>query len=104
VDDLVRTGEPILVDDARQETTLTDAGVERASLIVIATNNIDTALLVTKRARERNKQARIIVRCYVDDFTEILEGLGATEIISSSKSAFREIASHLNALISSGTS
>jgi TrkA-N domain len=104
VDDLVRTGEPIIVDDARQETTLIDAGVERASLIVIATNNIDTALLVTKRARERNKQARIIVRCYLDEFTEILEGLGATEIISSSKSAFREIESHLDALISSGIS
>ena len=104
VDDLVRTGEPIIVDDARQETTLMDAGVERASLIVIATNNIDTALLVTKRARERNKLARIIVRCYLDEFTEILEGLGATEIISSSKSAFREIASHLDVLISSGVS
>jgi Trk K+ transport system NAD-binding subunit len=61
-------------------------------------------LLVTKRARERNKQARIIVRCYLDEFTEILEGLGATEIISSSKSAFREIESHLDVLISSGIS
>jgi hypothetical protein len=103
VDDLVRAGEPIIVDNAGEETTLTDAGVERASLVVIATNNIDTALLVTKRARQRNKQVPIIVRCYLDEFTEILEGLGATEIISSSKSAFREIASHLNAPIPSRT-
>src|SRR6267143_310464 len=103
VDDLVRAGEPIIVDNAGEETTLTDAGVERASLVVIATHNIDTALLVTKRARQRNKQVPIIVRCYLDELTEILEGLGATEIISSSKSAFREIASHLNALIPSRT-
>ena len=94
VDDLIRAGEPVIVDDAKQESTLTDAGVEYADLIVITSNNVETALLVTKRARDRNKRAKIIVRCYVDEFTEILESLGANEVISSSKSAFNEIAVH----------
>jgi len=98
VDDLVRAGEPIVVDDAKQESTLIDAGVERANLVVITSNNIETALLVTKRARERNKKATIVVRCYLDEFTEILESLGANEVISSSKSAFNEIATHIGAL------
>src|SRR5216683_7039556 len=98
VDDLVRAGEPVVVDDAKQESTLLDAGVDRANLVVITSNNIETALLVTKRARERNKEAAIVVRCYLDEFTEILESLGANEVISSSKSAFNEIATHIGTL------
>jgi hypothetical protein len=95
VDDLIRAGEPVIVDNAKQQSTLIDAGVDHAHLIVIASNNIETALLVTKRARDRNKKATIVVRCYLDEFTEILESLGANEVISSSKSAFKEIAVHL---------
>jgi len=95
VDDLIRAGEAVVVDDAKQESALVDAGVERAHLIVITANNIETALLVTKRARDRNKKTTIVVRCYLDEFTEILESLGANEVISSSKSAFNEIASRI---------
>jgi hypothetical protein len=98
VDDLIRAGEPVIVDNAKQESTLIDAGIDRAHLIVIASNNIETALLVTKRARDRNKKATIVVRCYLDEFTEILESLGANEVISSSKSAFNEIATRISAL------
>jgi len=98
VDDLVRDGEPIIVDDAKQESSLTDAGIEHAKLVIITSNNIETALLVTKHARDRNKKTLIIVRCYLDEFTEILESLGANEVISSSKSAFSGISSHLDSL------
>jgi voltage-gated potassium channel len=98
VDDLIRDGEPIIVDDAKQEKSLTDAGIERAKFVIITSNNIETALLVTKHARDRNKKTHIIVRCYLDEFTEILESLGANEVISSSKSAFSGISSHLDSL------
>ena len=95
VDDLVRAGEPVIVDNAREASTLEDAGIGRARLVVLTSNNIETALLVTRLARERNPQARIIVRCYQDEFVSLLESLGANEVISSSKSAFREIEAHL---------
>jgi hypothetical protein len=97
VDDLVRIGEPVIVDNAKQDSTLADAGVAHAKTVIVATNNVETALLVTKKARERNPSAHIIVRCYVDDFAEILETLGANEVISSSKSAFEGIAPRLAA-------
>ena len=97
VDDLVRVGEPVIVDNAKQDSTLIDAGVAYAKTVVVATNNVETALLVTKKAREKNAKAHIIVRCYVDDFAEILETLGANEVISSSKSAFEGIAPRLAA-------
>ncbi|HUL34459.1 MAG TPA: NAD(P)-binding protein [Candidatus Eisenbacteria bacterium] len=97
VDDLVRLGEPVIVDNAKQESTLVDAGVAYARTVIVATNNVETALLVTKKARDRNPKAHIIVRCYIDDFAEILENLGANEVISSSKSAFEDIAPRLAA-------
>jgi hypothetical protein len=97
VDDLVRIGEPVIVDNAKQESTLIDAGISHARTVVVATNNVETALLVTKKAREKNAKAHIIVRCYIDDFAEILETLGANEVISSSKSAFEGIALRLRA-------
>ena len=97
VDDLVRGGEPVVVDNAKQDSTLVDAGIVHARTVVVATNNVETALLVTKKAREKNAKAHIIVRCYVDDFAEILETLGANEVISSSKSAFEGIAPRLTA-------
>jgi hypothetical protein len=97
VDDLVRIGEPVIVDNAKQDSTLIDAGVIYAKTVIVATNNVETALLVTKKAREKNLTAHIIVRCYVDDFAEILETLGANEVISSSKSAFEGIAPRLAA-------
>ena len=95
VDDLVRGGEPVIVDNAKQDSTLLDAGITHARTVIVATNNVETALLVTKKAREKNPKAHIIVRCYVDDFAEILETLGANEVISSSKSAFEGIAPRL---------
>ena len=95
VDDLVRIGEPVIVDNAKLDSTLVDAGIAHARTVVVATNNVETALLVTKKAREKNPKAHIIVRCYVDDFAEILETLGANEVISSSKSAFEGIAMRL---------
>ena len=95
VDDLIRAGEPVIVDNAREPGTLEDAGIARARLLVLASNNIETALLVTRRARQRNAKVRIIVRCYQDEFVDLLESLGASEVISSSRSAFREIEAHL---------
>lgn len=95
VDDLIRQGEPVIVDNAKEPGTLDEAQIDKANLLVIASNNIETALLVTKKAREKNGKVRIIVRCYLDEFTEILESLGADEVISSSKSAFKELSNHL---------
>lgn len=97
VDDLVRSGEQVIVDNAKQDSTLLDAGIAHARTVVVATNNVETALQVTKKVREKNAKAHVIVRCYVDDFAEILGTLGANEVISSSKSAFEGIAPRLAA-------
>ena len=91
VDDLLREGEPVVVDDSREKDALADANVAAAKTVIIASNNLETALLVTKRVRDCNKTCTIIARCYQDEFAEVMESLGANEVISSSKNAFEDI-------------
>jgi len=95
VDDLLRAGEPIIVDDARTPDALPQANLARARRVVIASDNIETALIVTKRAKEGNPACQVIARCAVDDLAGILEKLGADQVFSASRAAFAEIAPHL---------
>jgi len=91
VDELLRDGEPVIVDDAKEEDALRDSNINKAKAVIIASNNLETALIVTKRAREQNNNCRIITRCFQDEFAEIIDTLGANEVISSSKNAFDDI-------------
>jgi hypothetical protein len=88
VDELLNQGEPVIIDDAKESDALVDANISRARAVIIASNNLETALIVTKRARDCNKNCQIITRCFQDEFAEIIESLGASEVISSSKNAF----------------
>ncbi len=91
VDELLRQGAPVVVDNAKDFDALRDAGVAKAKSVIIASNNLETALIVTKRVRQMNKEVKIITRCFMEEFDEILETLGANEVISSSKNAFKDI-------------
>jgi hypothetical protein len=95
VDMLLREGEPVVVDDAKGFDALVDANIDKAKAVIIASNNLETALLVTKRARDLNKNCPIATRCFQDEFGEIIETLGANEVISSSKNAFDDIVAKL---------
>lgn len=95
VDELLRAGDPVIVDDAKEQDALDDANINKSKVVIIASNNLETALLVTKRVRQINKDCRIITRCFQDEFVEIIESLGATEVISSSKNAFEDIVKNL---------
>lgn len=95
IDEILREGEPIVVDNAKELDALKDANINSAKAVIIASNNLETALIVTKRARECNKNCLIVARCFHDEFTEIIESLGANEVISSSKNAFEDIVKKL---------
>jgi len=90
IDELLCLGEPVIIDDAKEADALNDANISKAKAVIIASNNLETALIVTKRARDCNKDCLIITRCFQDEFAEILESLGANEVISSSKNAFED--------------
>lgn len=85
VDDLLRDGEPVVVDRIEDNDALMDARVPHAKAVIVASNNPNSAILLTKRVRELNQNCTLIVRCAQDDLTEALETLGANMVISSSK-------------------
>jgi voltage-gated potassium channel Kch len=74
-------GEHLIEGDVTAEATLREAGIERATLVVIAIPDEKSALAATKLARSLNKSARIVTRCHF-----ISKGLeakmrGADEVI-----------------------
>ncbi|MBI4346882.1 MAG: NAD-binding protein [Elusimicrobia bacterium] len=95
VDDLVRAGEPVIVDDAKTKDALPSANIAQAKRVILASNNIETALLVTKRAREANPNVQVIVRCGDDELVEVMQHLGAHHVFSASQTAFQQVLPHL---------
>lgn len=91
VDDLLRRGEPVVVDDARSRDALPGANVAGAKRLIVATNNIETGLIVVKRARDANPELEILACCNFDDFTDLLEKLGADHVYSTSQAAFEQL-------------
>ncbi len=92
VDDMLREGEPVIVDRIEDTDALTDARVQHAKAVIVASNNPNSAILLTKRVRDLNQNCTLIVRCAQDDLTEALETLGANMVISSSKKDADDIA------------
>jgi len=90
-DDLLRQGEPVVVDDACSGDALPAAGIAKAKLLIIASDNIETAIIVTKNAREANPKIGIAVRCARDNMIGVLQKLGADYVYSASLAAFNEI-------------
>ncbi len=74
-------GEHIIEGDVTAEATLREAGIERATLVVIAIPNEQSALAATKVARSLNKTARIITRCHFISKGLEAKMLGADEVI-----------------------
>lgn len=97
VDDLLRKGEPVVVDDACSADALPAVNVKEAKQLIIASNNLETAIILTKAARDANAHLRIAVRCHLDQIVSVLEKLGADQVYSTSLSAFNEIAKTLSA-------
>lgn len=91
VDELLRKGEPIIIDDAKEIDALEYANIKKALSLLITSNNLETSLIVTKRVHQLNPECKIIARCFQDEFAEIIESLGAYDVISSSKNAFEDI-------------
>lgn len=97
VDDLLRKGEPVIVDDACTPDALPSANIKHARQLILASNNIETAIIVTKNARDANPGVHIAARCAMDSLVGVLEKLGADYVYSASLAAYNEITKVLKA-------
>jgi len=74
---------------AATQQTLREAGIERASRVVVAVNRDDSAVLATLTARELNAHAQIVAAVREDENAHLLHEGGADSVITSSSAAGR---------------
>lgn len=91
VDDLVRTEAPLVIGSAREESTLVHAQIEHAHAIVVATDDLETAVVACRMIRSKNPKGKLIVRCADDDVGQMLGKAYAARVLSTSKVAAKFI-------------
>lgn len=61
-------GIPVIVGDGRDADMLKQAGIEQASALIICTNNDLANLQIVSRVRELDKDIRLVMRLFDDEF------------------------------------
>lgn len=84
-----RDGYVAVHGDGRREKTLSEAVIERADQVVIATDEDDTTILVTLTARKLNPDAKIVAAAREAENIDLLRQSGATTVIPTAESAGR---------------
>ncbi|MCI0474947.1 MAG: NAD-binding protein [Anaerolineales bacterium] len=64
---------PILEGDATREALLDAAGIKRARVLVLCTQNDNLNMQIAVKARSLNKDIRVIMRIFDDDFARALQ-------------------------------
>lgn len=76
---------PILIGDARQPDILKKAGIERARAVIVCTNDDLVNLQMASRIREADKDVRIVMRMFDDDFARnMAESFHISSVMSAS--------------------
>lgn len=91
VDEIIRVEEPLVLGNAREATTLHAASIERAAIVVIATDDLETAAVACRLIRDVNPHAKLVVRCTDDDVGQLLAKAYDARVLSTSKMAARFI-------------
>ena len=71
--DLRRLDVPILEGDATREALLDSAGIMRAQVLVLCTQNDNLNMQIAVKARSVNPNVRVVMRIFDDDFARALE-------------------------------
>jgi voltage-gated potassium channel len=79
---------PVITGDARSIEVLDAAGIDRAAAVIIATNNDLANLQIASRIRETNREIRIVMRLFDDQFAEAMaDRFEVTAVMSASMMA-----------------
>jgi Trk K+ transport system NAD-binding subunit len=89
VDELVRAEEPLVLGDARDASTLAAASIERARVVVLATDDLETVAVACRAVRAVNKTCKLVARCPDDDVGDVLAKTYDARVASTSRSAAR---------------
>lgn len=82
-------GLTVVVGDSSRTVTLTEARIERARGVIVATDRDDNAVLTTLTARELAPDASIVASVREQENRHLLEQSGADAVVTSSETAGR---------------
>jgi Trk K+ transport system NAD-binding subunit len=91
VDEIVRAEEPLVLGNGRELITLQAARVERAKIVVVATDDLETVAVACRIVRDLNPRCKLVVRCSDDDVGQLLAKAYEARVLSTSKIAARFI-------------
>jgi Trk K+ transport system NAD-binding subunit len=84
---LVRDERPAVIGSAQERQVLVDASVARARVVVIATDDLETAAVACRLVREMNATCELVVRCPDDDVGAVLAKTYRARAVSTSRMA-----------------
>jgi voltage-gated potassium channel len=67
-----KQGTPVIVDDANKESILDEAGIRKASTLLLCTQNDALNLQIAVKARALNHDIRVIIRIFDQDFARAI--------------------------------
>jgi len=91
VEELVRTESPLVLGSAREASALDHAQIPHAHAVVIATDDLETAVVACRLIRAKNPKGKLVVRCADDDVGQILGKAYSARVLSTSKIAAKFI-------------
>jgi Trk K+ transport system NAD-binding subunit len=84
---LVQDEEPVVLGSPRERAALESAAVARARVVVIATDDLETAAVACRLVRDLNADCELVVRCADDDVGAVLAKTYRARAISTSRTA-----------------
>lgn len=92
VAEIIRAEEPLVLGNPREPSTLLAARVDRADVVLIATDDLEAAAVACRIVREANARCELLVRCADDDIGQLLAKAYRARALSASRLASRFIA------------
>jgi Trk K+ transport system NAD-binding subunit len=84
---LVHDERPLVIGSAQERGVLESAAVRRAKVVVIATDDLETAAVASRLVRELNATCELVVRCSDDDVGAVLAKTYRARAVSTSRLA-----------------
>lgn len=84
---LVSEERPLVVGSGQERAVLEDAAVRRAKVVVIATDDLETAAVASRLVREMNATCELVIRCSDDDVGAVLAKTYRARAVSTSRLA-----------------
>jgi Trk K+ transport system NAD-binding subunit len=95
---LVREEDPVVIGSPRERAVLEAASVASAHVVVIATDDLESAAVACRIVRELNARCEIVVRCADDDVGAVLARTYRARALSTSRMAASFIQGHATKL------